>query len=92
MPNLAELKEVSKKYVEAPAETPHEDTSDDDYLQQDLLDALSLLNKCMHLLDYLGDTDLCKSVTKRERQSMSGLSQKVGVFLDNIDGVYDDND
>lgn len=61
---------------------------DEDFLRQDILDAISLLSKGMHLLDYMSDVELCKSVTKRERDSMARLSEKIHQFLDEVENVY----
>ena len=58
------------------------------YLRQDILDSISLNSKAMHLLDYLSDHDLCKSITKRERESMSRMSDKIREFLDEAESAY----
>lgn len=64
-----------------------EEEEEEDALRQDILDATSLLSKCMHLFDYLGDTDLCKTVTKRERETMSRMSELCKDFLDGIENA-----
>ena len=65
---------------------------DDNMMRQDILDALSLLSKCVHLLDYMSDSDLCKSITKKERGSMSNLSEQVKTYLDEVEHNYEDGE
>ena len=65
-------------------------SGEDDMMSQDILDALSLLSKCTHLLDYLSDLDLCKSITKKERGSMANLSEQVKTYLDEVEHNYED--
>lgn len=62
----------------------------DDSMYQDMLDAMSLLSKCMRLLDYMSDTDLCKSVTSRERVNMTHVADKVREFLDGAETLYEE--
>lgn len=63
---------------------------DEQSMFNDILDSLDLLRKCMHLLDYLSDPDLCKSVTKRERDTMARLSESVDEFLDDAETKYEE--
>lgn len=89
---LDELEKVMGKIKPRAAEgsefvVDEEEEEEDDQLRQDILDATSLLSKCMHLFDYLGDTDLCKTVTKRERETMSRMSELCKDFLDGIENA-----
>lgn len=78
------------------ATTPVKDAEvlvDDDVgedIHNDMLDAISLLSKCMRLLDYLSDIDLCKSVTARERGNMVHVANKVREFLDGAESLYEE--
>lgn len=60
-------------------------------MYQDVIDAIELLKKCMHLLDYMSDTDLCKSITKREREVMGRVSNSVGEYLDEVVIRYEED-
>lgn len=82
---MAQLEEL-----ETECKRPPEPLDDADEINADILDAISLLTKCVRLLDYVGDTDLCKSVTKRERESMVRLSESVKEYLDNVEHVYEE--
>ena len=89
MASLEDFEESQvKKVAEVEVLESDEFGPDEADIAQDILDALSLLSKCMHLLDYLSDPDLCKSVTKRERDSMSRLSESVRTYLDAVEGNY----
>jgi hypothetical protein len=65
---------------------------DEETMVQDVYDSMSLLTQCMHLLDYISDKELCPAVSKRERDSMARLSDKVRVFLDNMNVAYNDSE
>ncbi len=78
----------------APTELDGEVFDEDDESGEELLvykdmnEALALLRKSMHLLDYLADYDLCKSIKKAERESMARLSEIIDGFLDETEGNY----
>lgn len=55
----------------------------------DVCESMDLLRKCMHLLDYLSDSDLCPKVGQKEREAMSRMSEKVNDFLDGAESQYD---
>lgn len=52
--------------------------------EDDILDALPLLNKCMHLLAYMGDLGLSKAIIKRDRDIMRNLANEVKEYLDEV--------
>lgn len=93
-----ELEESIKKcrddlpqHGHAMGHTKHHDIEvieDDDFLHQDILDALSLIAKAKTLFDYLSDTDLCKGISKKERGSMIRLSEKMKAFIDEVEDNY----
>lgn len=91
MPSLEDLERTIKQ-----AEVVDEDDGTDEengeelLVEQDIQDAIGILRKCMHLLDYVSDTDLCKSVTKRERETMGRLSEMVREYLEEVDQHYDE--
>lgn len=57
-------------------------------IRQDLLDAMVLLRKCMYLFNYLTDIDLCKAISKKERDTMSRVAQTVLAYLDDVEYNY----
>ena len=73
---------------------PDEDFPDDGQeellIQQDILDAISLLGKVKTLLDYVGNVELCKTLTKRERATMAKVSVQVGEYLDEVIPNYEE--
>lgn len=62
---------------------------EDDDLREDFFEAVSLLSKCKTMMDFAADPDLCKSLSKRERESMERVSGQLKSFLDAVEGVYD---
>ena len=88
MTDLEEMEMTAAKVVTVPDAEYPEVGEEEDLLLQDILDAMSLLNKCMRLLDYMSDADLCKTITKRERENMSRLSEQVKAYLDEVEGNY----
>ena len=96
MAKLEELEEAlgKSKVVELVDNEFEEDPDGGEELlaTQDVIEAISLLSKCMHFLDYLSDTDLCKSVTKREREGMGRLSEIVRTYLDEVSDHYEDSE
>lgn len=69
-----------------------EDGGEEILVENDMQEALDWLNKCMHLLDYMSDTLLCKSITKRERETMGRVSEGLRGFLDDIGSHYAEDD
>lgn len=68
-----------------------EDTDDEDDVEQayvDMAAALEMLNRCMHLLDFMSDPVLCRAISKRERDSMARLSDQVKELLDELEPEY----
>jgi hypothetical protein len=55
---------------------------------EDMSESLSILIQTMHLLDYVADPDLCKRISKRERDNMAWLAEKIRVFVDEKAGYY----
>lgn len=80
------------------ARTKDSDEYDDDsggeeeLFSQDILEAFALLRKCTKMLDFLSDVDLCKGLTKRERESMGRLAEKVRDYLDETEQHYEEDE
>jgi hypothetical protein len=89
MATLEDLKTAAKE-----AEVVDEFEGDHPELEQarDMEEAISLLNKSMHLMAVLSDTDLCKSVSKRERNVLSHMSDQIRLFLDEVSDYYGDGE
>lgn len=88
-----EPEEFEEKYAKK-AEEEFEDTEGQEELliRQDILDAISLLGKVKTLLDYVGNVELCKTLTKRERETMAKISVQVGDYLDNVTPNYEETE
>ena len=67
-----------------------DDDNDEITMRQDIFDAMSLLGKVKTLLDYVGNVDLCKTVTKRERATMARISGDVQDYLDSVSSGYEE--
>jgi hypothetical protein len=61
---------------------------DEERVLEDLNEGLSLVKRCKTLLDYIGDPELCKTISKRERTSMAKLATKLGAYVSSIDNAY----
>lgn len=89
---MASLDELMEELVTTPQETPPptvEDVADINATMADDIDeALTLLSKAMKLLDALSDVDICKTLTKRERDAMERVSGLIREFLDDVESNY----
>lgn len=84
--DLSEFEEMNaKKDDEFPDEG---DGGEELLLQQDIIDAITLLSKVKRLLSYVGDVELCKTVTKRERDVMAKVCSEVTGYLDSVAQNY----
>lgn len=88
-PEEFEAKYATKKDEE---EFPADDTEGQEelLLRQDILDGISLLGKVKTLLDYVGNVELCKTLTKRERETMAKVNVQVGDYLDSVTSNYEE--
>ena len=81
----------AKKVTDPPTDTDEDADEDDEIaMRQDIFDAMSLLGKVKTLLDYVGNVDLCKTVTKRERATMARISGDVQDYLDSVSSGYEE--
>ena len=90
-----EPEEFEAKYTKTvDEEFPDDDTAGQEELlmRQDILDGVSLLTRIRTLLDYVGDIELCKTLTKRERETMSRVSGDVTDYLDDMVSKYEEGD
>lgn len=60
----------------------------EDFLHEDVADALTLLSKALTMLNYISDPILCKAISNRERAGMNRLSTKIREFIDEVEGSY----
>lgn len=90
MANISELvKEQAKG--SAPKEAEVDEAGPEDVpVIQDILEAATLLAQARTLLEYLGDVQLCKRITKKERGVMLDHAYRVKEFLDGVEGVYEE--
>lgn len=89
MANLDELEALAAKKADM-TPLPEEEDVAEEYRNQDILDAMSLLTKCRKLLDFIGDKDLCKGLTKPVRIVCGDLGESVNEFLDGVGETYDE--
>ena len=90
--SLSELnrqaRELEEKGSLAQAEVV-EVITDKDQMFEDLKEALALLKSSQLVLGYIGDPNIIPRVSNRERSAMMLQSQKIGSYLDAVDGFYD---
>jgi hypothetical protein len=87
---MATIEELEAQALKQPEkEQDFEPEAQDKDLLEDFWEATSLLAKARTLLDFMSDPELCKGLSRRERDSMSRLAERLNGFLDNVDGVYE---
>lgn len=85
-----EPEEFEAKYDKNDPEFPEETDGGEELLvQQDIIDGISLFRKVQRLLGYIGDVELCKSLTKRERLVIEKINGQVGDYLDSVTPNYE---
>ena len=84
-----EVDEFEKKYEHAG--TPEEfDQGEDVLMENDLHESFILLRKVKTLLDYIGNAELCKTLSKKERMTMLKVSGQIASYLDETAVNYED--
>lgn len=68
------------------------ENEEDDSVQDDIREAISLLRKSRTMLCYLADPDLCKSLSKRERDAMDRLNTILYEFLVEVGPAYEEEE
>lgn len=86
---MATIEDLEERKLKEPKTDEFVDDQDG-LIYADLVAALGLLKKATLLLDYCSDTDLCKTVSKRERNAMSRLSDKISSFVSETEESYGD--
>lgn len=84
---LAQAKAKSKTHVND-LDFP-DDGAEELLATQDVIDAMVLLRTCQTLLRYVSDVELCQSLTKRERGTMSKVAGYITTFLDEKELHYE---
>lgn len=77
---MASLEELEQEQVAPEFDEEEEQDEDDGQLQE----AIALLIKANVLMSYMGDPELCKTITKRERQVMLKLGGKIYDYLEEV--------
>ena len=91
MAGTVEDLEADKKLRDEVASDEFDDDDGiEDLQQRDMEDAIDLLQKCMHLLDYVSDRDFCKAISKRERDNLTWMSEQIREYLDDVEGHYEE--
>jgi hypothetical protein len=86
---LSELDEQAK--LDLPVANDDYD-DEEEQMRADVIDGMGLLGSVKTLLDYLSDPLLCKTVTKRERDIMDKLSEKIREYLCEVEPTYSEDD
>lgn len=61
----------------------------DEQALADIQEAMGILCTVKTMLDYVANPDLVKTITKRERDNLNKVSEKVRRFLATIEPTYD---
>ena len=84
-----DAEEFEAKYQNAG--TPDEfDQGEEVLMENDLHESFSLLRKVKTLLDYVGNVELCKTLSKKERVTMIKVSSQISSFLDETAVHYEE--
>jgi hypothetical protein len=89
---MADLEEMEQQLAKVQDGVIVEEEGEDEDLREDFFEAVSLLARCQTLLQFAADPELCKSLTKRDRDIMWRVSGQIKQFKDAVEGVYDDGD
>lgn len=84
MPPVQAMELVGPDDISYPQEDPQEE------MLNDLLEGVGLLMRAQTLLTFLADPLLCASLTKRERESMRRLNDKIAAHLSVSKALYDE--
>lgn len=97
-----ELEELEDRYIkdmarrgQQPDEWAEEEEDPLETEEQALLDireAIILLATTRTMIDYIANPALCKVVSRRERDIMGKLSEKVRVFLASVEPTYNEGE
>lgn len=77
-----DLKVLSEESEDGEGEEP------DTFQEQDLCDALGLLERCQIMLAEMADPQLTQKLTRKDRDDMEQLSGEVEMYLDLFDPNY----
>lgn len=85
-----DIEELDRTGGESKPLSNTQDVPSDDSNQMftDIQEAITLFSTVRTLLDYISNTDLCKTVSRREREIMGKVSEKVRVFLASTEPTY----
>jgi hypothetical protein len=76
------------------AESAEFENEVDDEEQQrfDLQEGIRIFKKVKILLDFLGDEDMIKTLSKKERKTITKIAANVHEYLENTAPVYEDEE
>jgi hypothetical protein len=79
-----DLEALPIKTVDGEPVDPLEEEEDEALEYNDLVNALDLLGKCAVFFSYLQDKELCKSLTKRERDTAGRMAVRLFEFVTEV--------
>lgn len=82
---LEETKQVDGEVME-----DEEDEPQDEQIMADLQEAFDLIHRAKTMLDYISDPQLCKTISKRERETMTRLSGNLADYLNETAESYNE--
>ena len=86
---LQELEAQAARAKAAEVVDPEFEGDDDDIkVLVDLHDGMVLLDQTMRLLGYIGDANLCRALSKKERDAIGRLGGRIKSYLDEVQGQY----
>ena len=88
---MASVEDVEQSLKPIPlvdGEYEEEQIDDDEQAYLDVQEAIRLLKKAKTLLDFLGDGDMIKAISNKERKVINTISGMVGDFVQMVEPVY----
>lgn len=85
-------KYVAKAEVKAEVEAEPKGDGEDILMLRDIRDSLSLLGRVTRLLGYIGDVELCRALSKRERETITRVNTDITAYLDDVTAHYEEEE
>jgi predicted transcriptional regulator len=86
------VEELEKNFAAQPSpvvDGEFEDQIDaDEQAYMDVQEALRLFKTAKTLLDYLGDGDLIRTISEKERKTINKVAEKLGTYIENVSPMY----
>lgn len=86
------VKDMARRQGAQPTEWVEDEDPGEDQATLDIQEAMALLITTKTMIDYIANPSLCKVVSKRERDIMGKLSEKIRTFLASVEPTYSEGE